>query len=103
MASSGRVSRRSQAGPASPGKRRTKKAASVMVKYRGGAESQLTACLRASIIASGPRSDRPGNAAVLAHAPEVHRHQDDGDHRDSDAVQDVEAQQGARPHEAAGK
>ena len=34
------------------------------------------------------------DAARLAHAPEVHRHQPGGHQRDTDTVEDVEAQQG---------
>src|SRR5206468_6193 len=93
---SGRVSRRSHAGPMSPGNRRAMKAATVMTKNRGGAESQLTVFLIASIIAS----DRAGDAAVLADAPEVDRHQNHRHDRDPDTVQDIEAQERAGAHEA---
>src|SRR5713101_8699332 len=44
---------------------------------------------------------RAGDAAVLPDAPEVQDHQDGGDDGDEDAVQDVEAQQGRRPHHRA--
>src|SRR3989442_8841745 len=73
----GRVRRRSQAGPRSPGKMRTRKAATERVKKRGGADSQLTAAFSDSIIASAS-SNGARDAPVLADAPEVHGHQDDG-------------------------
>src|SRR5262245_31647140 len=46
------------------------------------------------------RLHRPRNAAVLADAPEVDRHQEGRDERDPDAVEDVEAQERARANEA---
>src|SRR5437899_11428802 len=52
-----------------------------------------------SAMARGPRGlERAGDAAVLPDAPEAQDHQDGGDAGDEDAVQDVEAQQGRRPH-----
>src|SRR6266705_4808889 len=96
--STGRVRRRSHAGPSSPGKSRTRKAAIVRVKKRGGADSELTAVLSASIIES-TSSYGARDATVLADAPEVHGHQDDRDDRDPDAVQDIEAQKRTGPDE----
>src|SRR5262249_18269909 len=46
------------------------------------------------------RLHRSRNAAVFADAPEMDRHQERRDQRDSDAVEDVEAQQRARADEA---
>src|SRR6185503_17360064 len=102
MAASGRVIRRSQAGPISPGKSSAKKATTVRMKKRDGSDSQLTACLIVSIMSGAP-SDRSRDAAVLADAPEMDGHQDRGDQGDADAVQDVEAQQRAGADEPAGQ
>src|SRR5689334_12708788 len=59
-----------------------------------GAVRKLMTCLIASTAAMAiGLLHRTGDAAVLPHAPEVDGHQDAGDERDADAVQDVEAQQ----------
>src|SRR5262245_12516254 len=52
----------------------------------------------------GPRAlQRPGDAAVLADAPEVDRHQRRRDEREADAVEHVEAEQRRLADEAAGE
>src|SRR5437867_13140385 len=96
MAARGRVSRRAQAGPSSPGKTTARKVRTVSTKNRGGADSQLTASLRWSrTTIAAALLHRSGNAAVLADAPEVHGHQDGGHDGDPDAVQDIEADERA--------
>src|SRR5918994_347353 len=80
-----------------------KKRMAASVMKMGGSVRKLMASLRALTMAMGEglaSLEWPGDPAVLADAPEVHRHQDPGHERDADAVQDVEAQERSLAHEA---
>src|ERR1700737_1052725 len=55
-----------------------------------------------SVVGDSFRLERGGDAAVFPDAPEVQDHQDGGDDRDEDAVQDVEAEQRRCAHHRAG-
>src|SRR5437879_3832555 len=67
-----------------------------------GADRKLTTLLAALMINIGATSShRPRNAAVLADPPEMDRHQEGGDERNSHAVQHVEAQERSGPDEPA--
>src|SRR5262245_59429741 len=80
----------------------TKKTMATRVMKMGGLVRKLTTSLRAftTAMASSLPLQGPRDAAVLAHAPEVHHHQDARHQGDAHAVQDVEAQQGRPAHEA---
>src|SRR5689334_17131928 len=77
-------------------------AATASVRKTAGFDSAFRKSFRPSIrgpFSGSVRLHRPADAAVLAHAPEVHGHQDHGREGDGDAVEHVEAEQGRLAHE----
>src|SRR5918997_3753761 len=56
--------------------------------------ARLRRCSGISVMSVLLGLQRPGDAAVLAHPPEVHRHEDDGHEREHEDVEHVPAQQG---------
>src|SRR5712692_11204687 len=81
---------------------RTKNATAASVMKIGGLVRKLTTSLTALTAPMCSRSplQRPRDAAVLAHAPEVDGHEDAGHERDAHAVEHVEAQERALADEA---